>query len=162
PDVLLSDIGMPGETGYDLIRRVRALPAEGGGQVPAAALTAYTRAGDRQKVRAPGVALHGATPVEPAALITTVATAPPVRRAPAEGGKGGRRDAERASPRGDPRCATWAPLGFGAEGALVATRSPKLNQGLPHHFFGFALRYSIVLATPSLVRTSGFHPRLLI
>jgi signal transduction histidine kinase len=54
PDVLLSDIGMPGEDGYALIRRVRALPPERGGCVPAAALTAYAGAADRARVLAAG------------------------------------------------------------------------------------------------------------
>ena len=53
PDVLISDIGMPDEDGYAFIRKVRALPAEQGGQVPAIALTAYARAEDRlQALRA--------------------------------------------------------------------------------------------------------------
>ncbi|MCA1629471.1 MAG: response regulator, partial [Acidobacteria bacterium] len=46
PDVMLSDIGMPHEDGYDLIRRVRALASEQGGRTPAAALTAYAREED--------------------------------------------------------------------------------------------------------------------
>jgi CheY-like chemotaxis protein len=45
PDVLVSDIGMPGEDGYELIGKVRALPPERGGKVPAVALTAYARRG---------------------------------------------------------------------------------------------------------------------
>jgi PAS domain S-box-containing protein len=49
PDVLISDIGMPGEDGYELIRKVRALPAEEGGKVPAIALTAYARVEDRMQ-----------------------------------------------------------------------------------------------------------------
>src|SRR5581483_3545901 len=48
PDVLISDIGMPGETGFDLIQRVRALPVDAGGKVPAAALSAYPRESDRR------------------------------------------------------------------------------------------------------------------
>src|SRR5262249_30646602 len=47
PDVLLSDIGMPFQDGYDLIRQVRALPKESGGNTPAAALTAFARSEDR-------------------------------------------------------------------------------------------------------------------
>ena len=54
PDVLVSDIGMPGEDGYAFIRRVRALGPDRGGQVPAAALTAYAKGEDGQRVLSPG------------------------------------------------------------------------------------------------------------
>ena len=74
PDVLVSDIGMPGEDGYALIRRVRDLPDEEGGDVPAIALTAYARAEDRVKVLTAGYHMHLAKPVEPAELITVVAS----------------------------------------------------------------------------------------
>ncbi|HEX8921138.1 MAG TPA: PAS domain S-box protein, partial [Pyrinomonadaceae bacterium] len=50
PDVLISDIGMPEEDGYELIRRIRELPEELGGDIPAVALTAYARAEDRLRV----------------------------------------------------------------------------------------------------------------
>ncbi len=73
PDVLLSDIGMAGESGYDLIRRVRERPASKGGRVPAAALTAYTRAQDRRKALGAGFELHLPKPIEPDELIATVA-----------------------------------------------------------------------------------------
>jgi CheY-like chemotaxis protein/nitrogen-specific signal transduction histidine kinase len=74
PDVMLSDIGLPDETGYDLIRHIRALPPDRGGEIPAAALTAYARADDRRKALAAGFMLHVAKPVEPAELATVVAT----------------------------------------------------------------------------------------
>ncbi|HEY2365440.1 MAG TPA: ATP-binding protein [Polyangiaceae bacterium] len=73
PDVLLSDIGMPGESGYDLIRQVRALPPERGGDVPAAALTAYVRPEDRRKVLGAGFMMHVPKPVDPAELVAVVA-----------------------------------------------------------------------------------------
>jgi PAS domain S-box-containing protein len=73
PDVLLTDIGMPDADGYSLIRRVRALGPEHGGQVPAAALTAYARAEDRVKAVLAGFQMHLAKPVEPTELIATVA-----------------------------------------------------------------------------------------
>lgn len=73
PDVLVSDLGMPGEDGYALIEKVRALPIERGGQTPAAALTAYVRAEDRVKVLRSGYQLHVPKPVEPAELVTVVA-----------------------------------------------------------------------------------------
>ena len=72
PDVLLSDIGMPGEDGYALIRRVRTLPSRKGGNVPAAALTAYTRAEDRAQVLDAGFTVHLPKPVAPDDLITAV------------------------------------------------------------------------------------------
>ena len=74
PDVLVSDIGMPEEDGYSLIRRVRALEAGAGGNVPAVALTAYARAEDRMKAILAGFQMHVAKPVEPAELLTMVAS----------------------------------------------------------------------------------------
>jgi CheY-like chemotaxis protein len=68
PDVLISDIGMPEEDGYELIRRVRALPAEAGGEVPAVALTDYTRIEDRMRALRAGYQMHVAKPVELAEL----------------------------------------------------------------------------------------------
>ena len=73
PDVLLSDIGMPGEDGYDLIRQVRALPRGSGGDIPAAALTAYARSEDRRKTFDAGYMMHAAKPVEPSELVAMVA-----------------------------------------------------------------------------------------
>jgi CheY-like chemotaxis protein len=74
PDVLLSDIGMPGEDGYDLIRRVRALARDRGGDIPAAAISAYARPQDRQRMLNAGFSIHLPKPVEPAELIAVVAT----------------------------------------------------------------------------------------
>jgi signal transduction histidine kinase/ActR/RegA family two-component response regulator len=74
PDVMMSDIGMPKEDGYDLIRRVRALPEEQGGRVPAAALTAYARADDRARVLAAGYQLHVAKPIGSVELVSAVAS----------------------------------------------------------------------------------------
>jgi len=73
PDVLISDLGMPEEDGYSLIAKVRALPAEQGGQIPAAAITAYVRAEDRTKVLLAGFQLHVPKPIEPAELMAVVA-----------------------------------------------------------------------------------------
>jgi signal transduction histidine kinase len=73
PDVLLSDIGVPGEDGYSLIRKVRARQPALGGNVPAAALTAYARAEDRLRALEAGYQTHLAKPVDPAELIATVA-----------------------------------------------------------------------------------------
>jgi signal transduction histidine kinase len=73
PDVLLSDIGMPGEDGYELIRRVRASKRKFGDRIPAAALTAYTTEGDRDRVLSAGFQAHIVKPVEPANLVAIVA-----------------------------------------------------------------------------------------
>ena len=72
PDALLSDIGMPGENGLDLIRQVRQLSPSAGGQVPAMALTAFARGEDRQRALASGFQMHLAKPVEDADLILAV------------------------------------------------------------------------------------------
>jgi PAS domain S-box-containing protein len=74
PDLLISDIGMPGEDGYDLIRRVRQLPAEGGGKVPAIALTAYARTEDRLRALRAGYQMHVTKPVEMAELMAVAAS----------------------------------------------------------------------------------------
>jgi CheY-like chemotaxis protein len=74
PHVLVSDIGMPGEDGYGLIRRVRTLPAEMGGHTPAVALTAYARAEDRVTAIVAGFQHHLSKPVEPNELIAIVAS----------------------------------------------------------------------------------------
>jgi CheY-like chemotaxis protein len=73
PDVLLSDIGVPGEDGYSLIRKVRARAPGQGGDVPAAALTAYARAEDRQRALEAGYQTHLAKPIDPSELIATIA-----------------------------------------------------------------------------------------
>jgi CheY-like chemotaxis protein len=72
PTVLLSDIGLPGEDGLSLIRRVRALPAESGGRTPAAALTAYARSEDGQRSLAAGFQRHAVKPIQPVALAVLV------------------------------------------------------------------------------------------
>jgi PAS domain S-box-containing protein len=74
PDVLISDIGMPDEDGYELIQRLRALPLESGGKVPAIALTAYARAEDRLRALRAGFQMHVPKPVELAELVTVVAS----------------------------------------------------------------------------------------
>ncbi|HEX8465169.1 MAG TPA: PAS domain S-box protein [Abditibacterium sp.] len=73
PDVLVSDIGMPDEDGYSLIKRVRALPSAEGGQTPAAALTAFARVEDRIKALRSGFQIHLPKPVEPLELASVIA-----------------------------------------------------------------------------------------
>jgi two-component system CheB/CheR fusion protein len=72
-DVLLSDIGLPEEDGYALIRQVRSLSAEEGGQIPAAAMTAYAGDTDQTEALSAGFQTHVAKPIEPNRLISVVA-----------------------------------------------------------------------------------------
>jgi signal transduction histidine kinase/ActR/RegA family two-component response regulator len=74
PDLLISDIGMPGEDGFELIGRIRALKPEEGGTTPAVALTAYSRVEDRMKTLSAGFQMHVPKPVEPAELATIIAS----------------------------------------------------------------------------------------
>jgi len=74
PDILISDIGMPGIDGYDLIRQVRGLPPDRGGKVPAIALTAYTRTEDRLQSLRAGYDMHVPKPVELAELVAVATT----------------------------------------------------------------------------------------
>ncbi|HTF38401.1 MAG TPA: response regulator [Blastocatellia bacterium] len=74
PDVLVSDIGMPGQDGFDLIAMVRSMGPERGGDIPAIALTAYASEADRARVLAAGFQRHVAKPVEPSSLATAVAS----------------------------------------------------------------------------------------
>ncbi|HEY9662387.1 MAG TPA: ATP-binding protein, partial [Allocoleopsis sp.] len=73
PNVLLSDIGMPGEDGYHLIQTIRSLPTELGGMIPAAALTAYAREGDRLAALNAGFQMHVPKPIEPMQLVQVIA-----------------------------------------------------------------------------------------
>jgi len=72
--VLVSDIGLPGDDGYALIRQVRALDEDRGGRVPAAALTAYAKDEDRHRAIAAGFQAHVTKPVELAELASVVAS----------------------------------------------------------------------------------------
>jgi CheY-like chemotaxis protein len=72
PQLLVSDIGMPGEDGYSLMRRVRALGIDGGGNMPSVALTAFTRAEDRAKALDAGFTVHMGKPVNPNELVSTL------------------------------------------------------------------------------------------
>lgn len=74
PSVLVSDIGMSGENGYDLITQVRALAPEKGGAVPAVALTAYAHPSDRRRALVAGFHVHLAKPVEPDELLAVIAS----------------------------------------------------------------------------------------
>ncbi|BDA70612.1 hypothetical protein RIVM261_074570 [Rivularia sp. IAM M-261] len=72
PDVLLSDIGMPQMDGYTLIRHIRNLPKEQGGEVPAIALTAYAAEADKETALSSGFQQHIAKPVDPVECIGAI------------------------------------------------------------------------------------------
>jgi CheY-like chemotaxis protein/anti-sigma regulatory factor (Ser/Thr protein kinase) len=74
PDVMVSDIGMPLEDGYELMRKVRALSEENGGKVPAVALTAYARPEDRMRALRAGYQMHVSKPIELTELVAIVAS----------------------------------------------------------------------------------------
>ena len=73
PHVLVSDIEMPGEDGYSLIRKIRELAGSDGGQIPAVALTAYGRPEDRVRSLSAGYSVHVSKPVDPVELGVIVA-----------------------------------------------------------------------------------------
>ncbi|HET9479395.1 MAG TPA: ATP-binding protein, partial [Pyrinomonadaceae bacterium] len=73
PDILISDIGMPDEDGYEFIHKLRALPPEKGGQIPAIALTGYASRKDRERALAAGYQQHMAKPIEQAEMISAIA-----------------------------------------------------------------------------------------
>jgi PAS domain S-box-containing protein len=75
PHVLVSDIGMPGSDGFDLLRRLRALGRGTAGDLPAIALTAFARSEDRMKILRAGFRMHVSKPVEAAELCIAVANA---------------------------------------------------------------------------------------
>ncbi|OKH40500.1 hypothetical protein NIES2119_02480 [[Phormidium ambiguum] IAM M-71] len=72
PDLLLCDIGMPDMDGYMLMRQIRALPPEQGGQIPAIALTAYAGESNQQQALKAGFQWHLAKPVEPMDVIAVI------------------------------------------------------------------------------------------
>jgi CheY-like chemotaxis protein/anti-sigma regulatory factor (Ser/Thr protein kinase) len=74
PDVLTSDIEMPGMDGYSLVRQVRALEPSQGGKTPAIALSAYSRPEDRVRSLMAGFNFHVSKPVDPSELVTIVAS----------------------------------------------------------------------------------------
>ncbi|NMF66485.1 hybrid sensor histidine kinase/response regulator [Brasilonema octagenarum] len=73
-DILVSDIGMPGEDGYSLIRKVRMLSKKEGGEIPAVALTAYARVEDKTRSLLEGFQMHLSKPIDPDELTTVIAS----------------------------------------------------------------------------------------
>jgi CheY-like chemotaxis protein len=74
-DVIVTDVGMPGDDGYAFQRELRRLPADHGGKVPAIALTAYATAEDRKHALREGFTAHIGKPFAPMTLISTIARA---------------------------------------------------------------------------------------
>lgn len=74
PDVLISDIGMPDRDGFHLIRAIRGLDAQAGGQTPAVALTAFAHPDDRTRALLAGYQFHLAKPIDAAELLAALAT----------------------------------------------------------------------------------------
>lgn len=72
PQVILSDLGLPGEDGLSLLRKVRALPESKGGAIPAIALTGRSRSQDRAEIQEGGFQLHLIKPVTPEALVEAI------------------------------------------------------------------------------------------
>ena len=72
PDVIVSDIAMAGENGYELIRKIRSLAPEAGGHIPAIALTAYAGVADRRRALMAGFQTHLSKPIEPDDLLAVI------------------------------------------------------------------------------------------
>lgn len=81
PDLLISDLGMPGEDGFSLISKIRALPEEDGGNIPAAALTAYARDEDRIRAINAGFQIHISKPIDPNRLAAKIAELAEIEKA---------------------------------------------------------------------------------
>jgi PAS domain S-box-containing protein len=73
PDLMICDIGMPGEDGYSLIRKIRSRSVTEGGRIPAVAFTAYARSEDRRRCLLAGFQSHMAKPAEPAEMLALIA-----------------------------------------------------------------------------------------
>jgi CheY-like chemotaxis protein len=89
PNLLISDIAMPGETGYDLIERIRSLPPEAGGAIPAIAVTAFTGAEDARRALRSGYQAHLSKPVQLRELVRLVAELMDGSSLPADSSGGG-------------------------------------------------------------------------
>ncbi len=74
PGLIISDIGMPGEDGYEMIKRLRKMPGKAGGKIPAIALTAYARVEDRMNALRAGYQMHVPKPVDLAELVAVAAS----------------------------------------------------------------------------------------
>jgi signal transduction histidine kinase/DNA-binding response OmpR family regulator len=118
PDVILSDIGMPGMDGYTLMRRIRALPAAAGGRTPAVALTAYARTEDRARAFLAGFDAHVPKPIEAPELFAVLAGLIARRSPEASVAPVGPAPSEPA-----PRSSSRPPTGEGVARALAGVRA---------------------------------------
>ena len=75
PDILVSDIGMPNEDGFALIKKLRKLRLKRAREIPAVALTAYATDDDRERTLSAGFQMHVTKPIEPEALVRSIAGA---------------------------------------------------------------------------------------
>jgi len=89
PDLVISDIAMPEEDGYVLIRKIRARGPRKSGDIPAAALTAYAKIEDRVSILAAGFQMYLSKPADPSELIAVVASLASSRRRSQEVGPNG-------------------------------------------------------------------------
>jgi CheY-like chemotaxis protein len=105
PDLMISDVGMPRESGYELIRRVRRLPAEQGGRTPAIACTGYAREEDRARAMHAGFDAVVSKPVDLGVLVATIVHVAGVR----ESGSGAATGAPLAGDAGSDECSGAAP-----------------------------------------------------
>ncbi len=131
PDALVSDLGLPGEDGFALLRRIRALPAADGGEVPAVALTGYARAEDRIRGIEAGFQRHVVKPVDPVELVDVVATlaagATPVAAACGEGAPA--TPAAKSAPT-EPACDETPPAAVAARGETSSAGAAPAESGL--------------------------------
>jgi len=74
PDVIVADIGMPGEDGYSMIKKIRNLEGSGSRRIPALALTGYAGPRDKERALEAGYQIHMAKPIDPDQLVETIAT----------------------------------------------------------------------------------------
>jgi CheY-like chemotaxis protein len=107
PDVLVSDIGLPGEDGYTLITKIRNRPAAQGGKVPALAVSAYAREEDRMRALTAGFQIHVSKPFEPGEIVAAV------------GSLAGRRPSRKASRAGAGAAEAQEPEASGAAPSRV-------------------------------------------
>ena len=117
PDVIVSDIGMAGENGYELIRKIRALKPEEGGHVPAIALTAYAGLADRRRALLAGFQTHLPKPVEPDDLVAVILSLTFLQENQAE-----RQQSDRGEPREDGNRTVEERVG--GDGAMAGPKSP--------------------------------------
>ena len=129
PDVLVSDIGMPGEDGYSLVRKIRELPAEKGAEMPALAVSAYARDEDRVRALSAGFQEHIAKPFEPAHLVSVIARLAESSLSPRAAAASSAKAVAR-EPRGEGESAGTEREGASLARVLVVEDDPDSREGL--------------------------------